>query len=357
MAAPLSVCTKEEQRAVIRFLWSEGVPGAQIHRRLLAQYGTSVLPESSVYKWITKFKDGRSSVTQKEGAGRPSTSATENNIERVREMVLSDRRVTVDEVARDLEISHGSAYEIIHNRLSFHKVCARWVPHQLTTLHKQTRLEICQQHLHRYADEGDSFLNRIITGDETWVHYYEPESKRQSMEWKHPKSPTTKKFRSLPSAGKLMLTVFWDSQGVVLEHYQQSGSTINSAGYSGMLVDRLKPAIRSKRRGRLSEGVVLLHDNARPHTAALTVETLQKLKFEVLAHPPYSPDLAPSDYHLFGPLKEALRGRRFTSEQELKEAVHEWLAARPKTFFFEGIQKLLQRWKKCVEKQGDYVEK
>jgi len=70
---------------------------------------------------------------------------------------------------------------------------------------------------------------------------------------------------------------------------------------------------------------VLLHDNARPHTAAHTVETLQNLKFEVLAHPPYNPELAPSDYHLFGPLKEALRGRRFTADQELKEAVHEIL--------------------------------
>ena len=70
------------------------------------------------------------------------------------------------------------------------------------------------------------------------------------------------------------------------------------------------------------KGVVLLHDNARPHTAAHTAETLRKLKFEVMAHPPCSPDLALSDYHLFGPLKEALRGRRFTSDQEVKEAVH-----------------------------------
>ena len=91
-----------------------------------------------------------------------------------------------------------------------------------------------------------------------------------------------------------------------------------------MLNGRLKPEIRSKHRGQLSKGIVLLHDNVRPHIAVHTVETLQKLNFEVLAHPPYSPDLAPSDCHLFGPLKEALRGRRFTSDQELKEAVHAW---------------------------------
>ena len=123
-----------------------------------------------------------------------------------------------------------------------------------------------------------------------------------------------------------------------------------------MLIDRLKPEIRSKRRGQLSKSTVLLHDNARPHTAAHTVETLQKQKFELLAQLPYSPDLAPSDYHLFGPLKAALRGRRFTSDQELNEAAHACLAAQPKTFFSDGIKKPVQRWKKCIEKQGDYVE-
>ena len=130
-----------------------------------------------------------------------------------------------------------------------------------------------------------------------------------------------------------MLTVLWDSQDLVLEHFQERGTTINSARYSEMLTDRLKSAIPSKRRGLLSKGVVLLHDNGRPHTATHTADMLWKLKFEVMGHPPYSSDFAPSDYHLFGPLKETLRGRRFTSDQEVKEAVHAWLASQSKTFF------------------------
>ena len=76
-----------------------------------------------------------------------------------------------------------------------------------------------------------------------------------------------------------------------------------------------------------------------------------------MAHPPYRPDLAPSDYHLFRLLKEALRGRQFTSDLEVKEAVHAWLAAQPKTFFSEDIRKLVQRWTKCIEKQENYVKK
>jgi histone-lysine N-methyltransferase SETMAR len=131
-----------------------------------------------------------------------------------------------------------------------------------------------------------------------------------------------------------------------LEHYQEKGSTINSARYSKMLTEELKPKLRIKRRGLLSKGVVILHDNACPHSSAHTVDTLQKLHFEVLKHPPYSPDLAPSNFHLFGPLKAALRGRRFTSDEEVKTATHSWLAAQPKTFFNKGILKLADRWTK-----------
>jgi len=90
--------------------------------------------------------------------------------------------------------------------------------------------------------------------------------------------------------------------------------------------------------------------------AAHTVDTLHALKFEVLKHPQYSPDLAPSDFHLFGPMKEHLRGQKFAND-EVMEAVQSWLKATPKSFFLEDIRKLVDRWTKCVAKQGDYVEK
>jgi histone-lysine N-methyltransferase SETMAR len=96
--------------------------------------------------------------------------------------------------------------------------------------------------------------------------------------------------------------------------------------------------------------------SARPHAAAATIETIQKLNFDLLPHPPYSPDLAPSDYHLFGSLKKALRARRFGSDEEVKQAVHTWLCDQPKTFFCDGIKKLVERCKKCMDKQGDCVE-
>ena len=120
---------------------------------------------------------------------------------------------------------------------------------------------------------------------------------------------------------------------------------------------RVKPAICKKRRGTLSKKVLLHYDNARPHIAAATVQTVQQLGFKLLQHPPNSPGLVPSDYHIFGPLKEALRGRRFTSDEGVKEAVHTWLREQLKSFFSAGIQKLVERYNKCIVLQGDYIEK
>jgi len=102
---------------------------------------------------------------------------------------------------------------------------------------------------------------------------------------------------------------------------------------------------------------VLLHDIARPHTSARSVETLKKLNFEVLEHSPYSADLAPSDYHLFGPPKQVLRDRRITTDRQVKETVHAWLVSQHKTFYSEGIKKIMRRGTKFIEKQGVYVEK
>jgi len=140
----------------------------------------------------------------------------------------------------------------------------------------------------------------------------------------------TKKFRTQPSAGKDMLTPFWDESGVILEHYMARGNTVTRATYADLLKNHLRPAIKSKPRGLLSTGVLLQHDNARPLTAHSTAATIQDLFFKCLRHPPYSPDLAPSDFRVFEPLKQAKGSKSFRSDEEVQQAVQEWLRSQPK---------------------------
>jgi histone-lysine N-methyltransferase SETMAR len=171
--------------------------------------------------------------------------------------------------------------------------------------------------------------------------------KLQGIFKKFPHSYIYKENGKSGRGGVGWVIMFWDSQGPVLETYLECGTTVTSATYCEMLQSGPKPEIVSKRRGRLSEGILLLHDNAHPDIGAHMLETLRKLKWEVMEHPAHSSDLAPSDFHLFQLLKEALGGRRFRCD-DIKHTVHQWLHAQPKTLYYDGIKKLVGCWEKCV---------
>ena len=119
--------------------------------------------------------------------------------------------------------------------LGYTKVSSRWVPRMLTPEKKQKRVEICEELLKRFREEGDQFLLNIVNGDESWIHYFDPEEKRLSMECRHTSSPRPKKFKTMPSAGKILLTVFWDSHRIYMTEFLEAGKTVNSARYMGTI--------------------------------------------------------------------------------------------------------------------------
>jgi transposase len=152
---------------------------------MCAQYGGNALSHRIVYEWTEMFKNGSRSVNDAQHSGRPTTATTTQNEERAREQILQNRRLTVDEITKQLNISIRSAYSVVHDNHHFHKVCTRQVPKDLLNEHKCMHLDICSHHLAHYGEEGDNFLQQIATDDEIWVHHYQPETKWKSMEWKH----------------------------------------------------------------------------------------------------------------------------------------------------------------------------
>src|SRR5258705_13985810 len=135
-----------------------------------------------------------------------------------------------------------------------------------------------------------------------------------------------------------------------------SGATINGPRYV-LTLRRLRRAIQQKRPGKWASGVLLQHDNARPHTSAYTMSNIASLGFQTIPHPPYTPDLAPSDYHLFGAMKKPLRGKRFADQTALQQAVRTWRRNVPQQWYQDGLRRLPKRWKKCIAVKGGYVEK
>ena len=221
-------------------------------------------------------------------------------IDRVERLVLNNRQIKVAELASECDISNGSVYTIpvIHEHLGMSKVSARWVPRNLNMQDRQQRVESSQELLEVYNANSEDFHTRLVTGDETCITTGTQILKKESMQWKRPGSPPPKKFHTQPSASKVMATVFWDSKGIILIDYKPAGTSITGDYYANV-IKQLRVAIKEKRRGKLAAGVLLLHDNAPVHKSRVAQVAIRECKFEQLNHPPYSPDLAPSDYYLF----------------------------------------------------------
>jgi len=148
-----------------------------------------------------------------------------------------------------------------------------------------------------------------------------------------------------------MASDFWDRKGILLFDIMSPGATTNAAEFCDTLT-RLRRDIQNKRRGMLSRGVYLLHDNARPHSAHVTTVFLEDFKWDILDHPPYSPDLVPSDFHLFLHLKKHLAGKKFDDDDEVQE-VTTWFKEQVADFYDSGIQKLVPRLNKCLDNASD----
>jgi len=171
-----------EQHYAIKFSVKPGKSGSEMLQLLRTAYGDAVLSSSQVFRWHTAFKDGRESVEDEERAGHPSTSRTENNVVCVKAVLDRDRRLNVRLIAEGVGLPKTYVHRIITEDLHMRKICEKLVPKNLSDEQKDTCVLVSWELLDRVTNQPD-FLQRVITGDETWVFEYDPTTKRQSSEW------------------------------------------------------------------------------------------------------------------------------------------------------------------------------
>ena len=177
--AEVSFSSKVEYRAVIRYLYLKGKTGQEIHCELTNVYASSALSYAQVKFWVGEFKRSRTSLEGETRSGRPSDATDEEMCNKVRDLAYSDRRIKVEEIANALHISHGSVSTTLHDRLGMHKLTARWTPKSLSDEQMATTASVYSALLKWFRSQEDDFLSCLVTVDETWVHYYEPENKAQ----------------------------------------------------------------------------------------------------------------------------------------------------------------------------------
>jgi len=181
--------------SVIHFLKTRNVLPSEIHHQICQMYGDNAMSDGMIRKCIQVFNEGQENVHDEARSGHPSL-VNDDLVRKVNESVRDNRHFTISDLSLHFpQISRTLLYDTVSSYLGYRKVCEQWVPNMLTEEHKKQCVACALTFLMHYHKEGDSMLSHIVTGDETWVSHITPESKQQSLHWKHTGSPKRKKFK------------------------------------------------------------------------------------------------------------------------------------------------------------------
>lgn len=341
--------SREHYRAMIYYDFKVGLSEHQCIERLQQAFGEEAPSRASVFRWYAEFKRGRSSLSDEARPGRPCSSVTPENIAKVQRLIEEDPRCTYQMIEETLGIGSATVHTILHEHLHLKKVVMRWVPHQLTDFQKAERVRICRETLKMLNDGGHRIISKIITGDETYISFYDVPTRQESRVWIHEDAPTPVTVKKQRSVKKIMYAVFFRSTGLVKAIKLKGQRSVTANWYVTECLPEVLGAVKIR-------GLILHQDNASSHTAQQTIEYLRQNKVTVLEHPPYSPDLAMCDFWLFNNLKKNLRGRKFSSEDEIDQAIHQFFADIPKSDWLEAFHLWKIRMQKCIDIGGDYFE-
>ena len=187
--------------------------------------------------------------------------------------------------------------------------------------------------------------------NESCIYCFDPETHRQSSQWKHAGSPRPKKGRQSKSTHGRLMIPFFDSTGMIYMHWVPTGQAVNEEYYVEVLREFGK-RFRRKRPALFKSDQWHFHqDNALVHNNIFVTDYLTKMCIKTGSYPPSSPDLAPRDFCLF----PKLRGCRYETIEEMKEAVTKVIDTLTQKDFHRAFQKLLERFNEWIAAGGDYL--
>ena len=334
--------SKEDIRLLLLFQQKLGLNAAKAAEKICEAFSDGVCEVCTAQRWFKTFKEEGDRLTDNPRSGRP----IEVDRQAVLEAIEETPSLTTRMLAEDFDCDQKTIVNILHELGKIWKK-TRWVPHELTEAQKRKRVNFSQTLLNR-QNETPFLANRLITGDEKWISFKNPDPQHEWLDPDEKPSATQKKdFRYK----KAMLCVFWSARGVEYWELLEQGQTVNSEVYCCQL-DQLNQRLNGRSRAQ----VVFLDDNAKPHRSRVANAKIQELGWDRLDHPPYSPDLAPSDFHLFRSLQHCLKDKCFDSIDEMQESLEEFFDSKDAEFHHRGIMKLPEKWQKVIDVDGEYFD-
>lgn len=342
-------------RAIIAYSYRRALSAREATDEINNTIGTNTVTYSTVKHWYREFKFGRTSLEDIPKTGRPREVTTDENVAKIRELIQIDPRMTLVQMASILKISSERIHHILHNHLNARHVCVHWVPHLLSLDQMETRVKICRQNLKTFEKYGTDLFCRLVTGDETFVYFYDNLNSKEAKLWVIEDEEVPKMAKREVHVKKIMYAIFFRSTGIVKVVKLEKGEKVTADWYVNKCLTQVFGSICEYRPKSGLKRIILHHDNARPHKAAITEKFLSDNDVEVLPHPPYSPDLAPADFWLFKNMKKAFRGVVFQSEEHIDSAVEAFLSGISLADWRRVYDKWYDRMKRVIRANGDYI--
>lgn len=346
--------SKENLRAVIFYNFKRGLSRLQCFEEITSVFGDAAPCLRTVERWYLEFLRGHSSLSDKLREGRPKTAMTQENIEAVRQLILEDRHVTYREIEASVGISGTTVQKILHEELVVKKLISRWIPHLLSDDQKTARVSWCRKTLKRFSRGESKHVYDVVSGDESWIYAYDPDSKQQSTVWVFQDEPKPTKVIRSRSTSKKMVASFVAKGGHVATIVLEDRKTVTADWYTTVCLPQV---ITEFRKNNSERRMILHHDNASSHTARQTKMFLNTQNVEILDHPPYSPDLSPNDFFTFPKIKQSLRGQRFSSPEEAVDAYKSAILTTPTSEWNKCFKNWFERMQKCIKYRGEFFEK
>ena len=226
----------------------------------------------------------------------------------------------------------------------------------MLTEEQKTRLKCAREFLKTYKGCNSRVISNLLTGDETWVHMFEPQRRADNKQWKRKDQKRPCIAKRTISSKKMLYAIFFNSSGQVVQVPCPSDHTITGRFYKNSVLKKVKEFYNKKQPSKGWSGVHLLHDNASSNKCEVVKSFLASEKVKVLNHPPYTPDLSPCDFFLFPRPKKMLSGNKYTSRSSLGSAIYQCLLQIPKEDYLSAYRDWVKRLQKCVSVKGEYFE-
>ena len=344
---PILFLMELDQSSIAIFLSLQNKDGKTIYEEMKKTLGDVCVSYSTINKYIRDFKYG-------------FKSNRANNQHKVTEPDVNDLKIleVLDEypfsscrsIAKILGIPLSTVYYRLTHRLGFQNVHLKWVPHTLSDENKLMRVKNSIELLKILKSANHHSWNYFVTGDESWFEY----EYNYHQKWIAPSEKVPQIPKVMKTSKKVMLTIFWNPHGFLVVDCLPKGETFNAHYYINNILGKLSqigtgfPDTEERR-------LTVHADNARPHTAKVTTRYMACNGMKRAPHPPYSPDLAPSDFFLFGYIKKKLEGHSFSTKEELLEEVKTILA----NISIDQLKSVFNEWERrlkiVIHTDGEYI--